>query len=301
MLFFINLVFKTVIMSNKFSLYVLLLVFFASCSKNELIELENEEQEETVQVVFSKPSISADKNTINIYDPVILTLKLPEDFFMNDRFKDGGFVYWTINGVRAKKKLVVVDKGNNVSKIAKFWSHSFYFPGKYTMAIVGEEKGKEIVYDSLIVNVQNRKDFANLTWDDIYANRAIVSNWFTNDFYQYDFRPKVFETDGQKYIQLFPFLTNPNVSTQCETGVCSGAKEAFINYMKTLYGVPVYNKEIDGENKSEIIESFKALKEDSNQEVLFVWLTSSSQMALIRYTAGINKEVVYKVHVEAVK
>lgn len=276
-------------------IYLLFSILIISCSTDKF---EPDEPIEIPKVEREYPSIKVSRKIVNIHDSVTFTHRLPNTFRRDVIDVQEEFTaYWSVNGIKIRKP--IIESTKNSLSISLSWSHTFYLPGEYKILIAGNENGKEVIYDSLILVAQHNKDFANYTWKEIYGNnyKDIQGNWSSNDLYHYALSAKVKELNSDYYIELIPFKTSLNLQTECGKGLCSEEKYFLINYVNTIYGKPIYDKEIDGDDKRDVID-FRTLTENNQQEILSVWLTSSTKIALVRYRYLNRDEDYYKIHAE---
>jgi len=231
--------------------------------------------------------IKANHNKANIFEPIEFGLYCEDGFTLFELRETYDSITWTVPEL-GRIHLFEYEEGNdwNSTTIKFGWTNNFFFPAKYETVLSCYKDDKLITSHTLMVDIENNKDFLGYNWDEVTTS-STISSGYHDAFGKYDFITDKNIENGIPSAVLYMWKTKD----YCENSSLK-ERETFYSQMTSLYGKPQ-----DSEKVKEIYtELFKNKPEQS--EPKDIWLTPKSQIVLLEYIDDVYDFPQYKIQAE---
>lgn len=287
-------------MLKKLTFCLLSVCLLLSCSDKELdslgdeIEVEHPNSEDKMLPI----TLVTDSKNQNIYKMVMYELKdstyngpngsilIPLQYQILDSLT------WEIEGSAKKMNLLVKELGG--LRFTTAWGHYFYLPGNYKTYLRGY-KGKDIVIkDSTEIHISSTGDFLLIKWSEVqdeptqnigYTNNGIKDYQF--NVYKGKIGNEIFANLNIRFGQLDYRKYNPEIGKR--------ELDVLTPYISSLYGKPKYD-----EASAVTYAKFKKLfkKNVREDQVIKIWLSKTSNIALLKKDSWQEDGFGYEIHAE---
>ncbi|WP_293888663.1 MULTISPECIES: hypothetical protein [unclassified Sphingobacterium] len=283
-------------MFKYLSLLAFSLLLMASCS-DKYNELDTDEEIPKESFTMMPLRLETDVKTANIFNMVVFTMKdssideLTEWIGLPIKYSDLDSLFWEVEGNPNRVKLLT--KGTGSFSLKSEWGHYFYLPGTYKTYLSGYKDNNRVVRDSTYIKINANADFLNVDWnriDNINQNTGYTNNGTLG----YQFRILNRKSGNTFYSGLRVAFDSIDY-TQNIINLGNKERDALSAYMTKLYG----KANFEGD-KELLSEQFKQLfKADvAKDEVLKIWKTPKSNMALLHLKNDEDEAFSYWVHAE---
>ncbi|PRD54421.1 hypothetical protein [Sphingobacterium gobiense] len=292
-------------MLKKICFLVMSALLFGSCSdKDDNVVLPDDgldpEPEEEIQ---SLPlMLTTDKSEGHIYEQVGFSLEdstytAPNGgFAILIRYADAlDSLIWQVEG--NEDGVHLLEKNGTInSQFRTEWSHYFYLPGNYKTFLYGYKDGQLVVQDSAVTEIFADGDFLNINWDRLGEDSNKMVG-FTNEHMR-DYSMQIFTSlrddvlSSRLSVRFDSFdYRRPNAEI--------GDREAELldSYITELYGEAKYHV-AEGSPLNELLRLFKTKFKE--EQVLKIWLTGKSIIALIKSEDTDVNGFGYEIHAEPI-
>lgn len=288
--------FNSFIMFNYLSLLAFSFLLMASCS-DKYNELDTDEEIPKESLTMMPLRLETDVKTANIFNMVVFTMKdstideLKEWIGLPVKYSELDSLFWEVEGSPSRVNLLA--KGTGSLSLKSAWGHYFYLPGTYKTYLSGYKDNKRVVRDSTYIKINANADFLNVDWNRI-DNINQNTGYTTNGTLGYQFRILNRKSGNTVYSGLTVAFDSIDYR-QNIINLGKKERDALSAYMTKLYG----NANFEGD-KELLSEQFKQLfKADvAKDEVLKIWKTPKSNIALLHLKNDEDEAFSYWVHAE---
>ncbi|MCL1653860.1 Uncharacterised protein [Elizabethkingia miricola] len=276
---------------KKYILPLSFIISVISCSDRTDGQTENKEESKTP---FTKLSLKTKQSEANIFDVV--------NFYLEPTAKDKDVSIYDLRMsydsivVKTKgedKGVVVLNAKENSLKLTQTWANYYYLPETSITYLYGYKGNKIVLKDSVRVDIKNSKNFLDTNWKNF--NPEAINTGYSNITKPYYFSIRKQKTDNTPSIILYNHWDTPNSSDN--PFYTKQSKDILKNYITKLYSKPTYTIEADGSLDQRFSDHFSAKL--NGEKPLAIWITPTSKISLMEYTA-FSSNVNYKIYAEPV-
>ncbi|WP_260256349.1 hypothetical protein [Elizabethkingia miricola] len=276
---------------KKYILPLSFIISVISCSDRTDGQTENKEESKTP---FTKLSLKTKQSEANIFDVV--------NFYLEPTAKDKDVSIYDLRMsydsivVKTKgedKGVVVLNAKENSLKLTQTWANYYYLPETSITYLYGYKGNKIVLKDSVRVDIKNSKNFLDTNWKNF--NPEAINTGYSNITKPYYFSIRKQKTDKTPSIILYNHWDTPNSSDN--PFYTKQSKDILKNYITKLYSKPTYTIEADGSLDQRFSDHFSAKL--NGEKPLAIWITPTSKISLMEYTA-FSSNVNYKIYAEPV-
>ena len=291
-------------MLRKIPLLLFAIILLGSCSDKDLEPLQeeyNRNRERPINTASRLPlMLKADAKEGNIYDMFMFEIadstytgpngSIALFFQYMDRLDS---LIWQVEGEPGSFQLL--RKGEGSSGMTSKWSHYFYRPGTHTAYLRGYKDRELVAADTVKINVTNTRDFLTLTWNDIPENHKdhdVYPNFNTKDYYLRIFPRR---RGNLVYATLDARMEDVVFGEGHTQQQADQTAEILYTYITDLYGLPAYAE--SGPAIEQVYHDHFRLPAGDN-EVLKIWFTPTSHIALMKKENYFKNGFEYEIHAE---
>lgn len=276
---------------KKYILPLSFIISVISCSDRTDGQTENKEESKTP---FTKLSLKTKQSEANIFDVV--------NFYLEPTAKDKDVSIYDLRMsydsivVKTKgedKGVVVLNAKENSLKLTQTWANYYYLPETSITYLYSYKGNKIVLKDSVRVDIKNSKNFLDTNWKNF--NPEAINTGYSNITKPYYFSIRKQKTDNTPSIILYNHWDTPNSSDN--PFYTKQSKDILKNYITKLYSKPTYTIEADGSLDQRFSDHFSAKL--NGEKPLAIWITPTSKISLMEYTA-FSSNVNYKIYAEPV-
>ena len=266
-------------MKSFFGLLALAITMvFTSCSDESKLPISEEPFNNRL-----KAKVIITENEMNIFELMEFKIAEVDDFSINELKSYYDSIVWKVEGQEGQFKV------SEDSKFVYRWSNHFFLPGEYKSYLVGYKENQLFYSDTVTSKILNYRDFLGYYWSDIegsvghsvgYINVLMSKNYLFRTF--------------QDMNDDIPSVTYSLYDTKEEY---EKHKEILYEQLVALYGEPQGNVYNNKNTLDTLWGLFHYQKE--NATPIYIWLTSTSRISLLKCQDDQYNYSYYEVFAEA--